>query len=122
MPRGTVADMYMPHDQQHADLPPVPESESEIEQPTKCKRTIMPPPATSAGGVRNAAAKSAAKAATKRTTDGSPVHSFQTLLADLATITRNRIQPNFPAAVAFDQIALPRALQQQALDLLGVCL
>jgi len=29
------------------------------------------------------------KAATKRTHDGLPVHSFRSLLADLATVTRN---------------------------------
>jgi hypothetical protein len=34
-----------------------------------------------------------AKAATKATTDGGPVHSFATLLEDLATIAVNRIQP-----------------------------
>jgi len=34
-----------------------------------------------------------AKDATKHTADGAPVHSLATLLADLATITANRIQP-----------------------------
>jgi len=60
------------------------------------------------------------KARTKRTDDGQPVHSFQTLLADLATITKNRIRPNITGAVPFEQTTRPTPLQQRALDLLGV--
>lgn len=60
------------------------------------------------------------KACTLRTTDGQPVHSFQTLLADLATIVKNHIQPNLAGAPAFDKTTRPTALQRQALDLLGV--
>ena len=43
-----------------------------------------------------------AKAATKATTGGGPVHSFATLLEDLATIAVNRIQPagGLPARLA----------------------
>ena len=48
------------------------------------------------------------------------MHSFQTLLADLATIVKNRIQPKLPGVEAFDQVTQPTPLQQQALDLLGV--
>src|ERR1035438_9032023 len=44
-----------------------------------------------APAVRSASAK--LKALTKQTDDGLPVHSFQTLLGDLATIAKNRIQP-----------------------------
>ncbi len=61
-----------------------------------------------------------AKAATKRTADGLPVHSFQTLLQDLATITKNRITPKIDGAGSFDKITEPTVVQQQALDLLGV--
>jgi hypothetical protein len=64
--------------------------------------------------------KARRKAQTKQTEDGTPVHSFQTLLADLATIVKNRIQPKLPGAEPFDQITRPTSLQQQALDLLGV--
>jgi len=60
------------------------------------------------------------KAACKRTERDEPVHSFQTLLADLATITKNRIQPNLLGAEPFEKIAQPTALQQRALSLLGV--
>ena len=37
------------------------------------------------------------KARGKRTANGLPVHSFRTLLGDLATITRNRVVPECPA-------------------------
>ena len=60
------------------------------------------------------------KAAQKRTEQDEPVHSFQTLLADLATIAKNRIQANLPGAEPFEKITRPTALQQRALSLLGV--
>jgi Transposase DDE domain len=61
-----------------------------------------------------------AKAAAKRTGDGLPVHSLDSLLADLATICLNQIQPADPALPAFCLITTPTPLQRQALDLLGV--
>jgi Transposase DDE domain len=60
------------------------------------------------------------KARTLRTPDDLPVHSFQTLLADLATIAKNRIRPKLPGADRFDQITRPTPLQRKAFDLLGV--
>ena len=62
------------------------------------------------------------KALTKRTAEGFPVHSFPSLLADLATIAKNRIRPKLPGATAFDQITQPTPLQRRAFDLLGVTL
>lgn len=65
--------------------------------------------------------KAKRKAASKRTEqDDLPVHSFQTLLADLATIVKNRIQPLIPGSPSFDKLTTPSHLQQKALDLLGV--
>jgi hypothetical protein len=60
------------------------------------------------------------KASTKLTDDGGPVHSFRTLLRDLATVAKNRILPKLEHPVAFDLITTPTALQQHAFDLLGV--
>jgi len=60
------------------------------------------------------------KAATKRTDDDRPVHSFQTVLADLATIAKNRIQPSVPGAESFEKITRPTSNQQRILDLLDV--
>jgi hypothetical protein len=60
-----------------------------------------------------------AKAATKATTSGGPVHSFATLLDDLATIAANNIQPA-GGLPAFTIITTPTPLQRQAFELLGV--
>ena len=48
-----------------------------------------------------------AKAATKRTPAGLPVHSFASLLADLATICLNTIQPADPAQPGFRLVTTP---------------
>ena len=61
-----------------------------------------------------------AKAGGKRTPDGLPVHSFRTLLADLATLTRNRVRPAIPGAMTADVLARPTPLQAKAFRLLGV--
>lgn len=57
------------------------------------------------------------KALSKQTADGLPVHSFRTLLADLATLTRNRTRMG---EQSFDMLAMPTALQARALHLLQV--
>jgi hypothetical protein len=59
------------------------------------------------------------KATRKVTADGGPVHSFATLLADLATITASRIQPA-AGQPEFTLITTPTPLQRQAFELLGV--
>jgi hypothetical protein len=61
-----------------------------------------------------------AKAAAKRTPADLPVHSFDSLLADLATICLNQIQPADPALPGFQLVTTPTPLQRHALDLLGV--
>jgi hypothetical protein len=59
-----------------------------------------------------------AKAARKRTEDGSPVHSFRTLLQDLASLTRNivRIGDDTPTAM----LAKPTPLQQDVFNRLSL--
>jgi transposase len=60
------------------------------------------------------------KQTTGMTPDGLPVHSFRTLLADLATLARNTIitaiNPNYPLSV----VTRPTPVQQKAFDLLGL--
>jgi transposase len=60
------------------------------------------------------------KQTTGVTPDGLPVHSFRTLLADLATMARNTIvtaiNPNYPLTV----VTRPTPVQQKAFDLLGL--
>jgi len=60
------------------------------------------------------------KAASKHTAEGVPVHSFRTLLKDLATITKNQIQPNLPDAPTFATVTQPTRTQKEALDLLRI--
>jgi len=57
------------------------------------------------------------KACRKRTEDGFPVHSFATLLSDLATIVKDTIQMG---EVRFQKTTTPTPLQQKAFDLLRV--
>ena len=60
------------------------------------------------------------KQSTGVTPDGLPVHSFRTLLADLATLARNTIvtaiNPLYPLTV----VTRPTLVQQKAFDLLGL--
>jgi transposase len=60
------------------------------------------------------------KQTTGLTEDGLPVHSFQSLLADLATLARNiittAITPHHPLTV----LTRPTPVQQKAFDLLGI--
>jgi transposase len=62
------------------------------------------------------------KQATGVTADGLPVHSFHTLLVDLATMARNTIttaiNPLYPLTV----VTRPTPVQQKALDLLGLAM
>jgi len=69
---------------------------------------------------RSSAAK--LKALTKQTADGIKVHSFQSLIGDLATIAKNRIQPADKNIAVFDMLTQPTVIQQRAMDLLGVTL
>lgn len=59
-----------------------------------------------------------AKAASRKTADGQPVHSFRTLLQDLGTLTRNTVR--FGDATPVTMLAKPTPLQQDALEKLGV--
>jgi len=61
-----------------------------------------------------------AKADTKRTSDDRPVHSFTTLLRDLATIVKNRVLPKAADATPFDMLTRPTPHQKRALDLLSI--
>ena len=60
------------------------------------------------------------KARRKRSDDGRPVHSFRTLLGDLATVTKNRVAPRLPGAEPFELLTRPTELQREAFRLLGV--
>jgi transposase len=72
-------------------------------------------PSVVAPAQRSAAAE--AKAHSGRTVDGLPVHSFQTLLQDLRTLTLNSIQMG---ENTFQMVTTPTALQQRVFELLNV--
>jgi hypothetical protein len=61
--------------------------------------------------------KALQKAHSKQTDDGRPVHSFQTLMGDLATIAKNTALMN---GNVMQILTTPTALQQRAFDLLQV--
>ncbi len=60
------------------------------------------------------------KAFTRRTDEGLPVQSFQTLLDNLATLVKDTVQPTQSDLECFEKLSVPTALQQRAYDLLTV--
>jgi transposase len=70
--------------------------------------------------------KAQRKAQRKRTDDGDPVHSFQSLLKYLSTIVKNRVRSrtlpgsNSGRTPEFDTLTTPTPLQRRAFDLLGI--
>ena len=60
------------------------------------------------------------KQTTGRTGDGLPVHSFRTLLADLATLTQNTLVTAIAPEQPFTLTARPTPIQQKARDLLAL--
>jgi len=60
------------------------------------------------------------KRASKLTANGGPVHSFQTLLRDLATCTLNEMTTTLNAAYSFTLVATPTPIQAQAFSLLAL--
>jgi hypothetical protein len=61
-----------------------------------------------------------AKQTTGRTPDGLPVHSLASLLADLATLTRNTMLSALAPEHPFTLTARPTPIQNKAFDLLGL--
>ena len=61
-----------------------------------------------------------AKNATGRAADGVPVHSFQSLLADLATLARNTIVTAIAPDRPFTVLTRPTPIQQKAFNLLAI--
>ena len=79
------------------------------------RSSIVAPAKRSAAALR--------KAAQRRTTENLPVHSFQTLLKDLATLTKNRVcftTNESDVGTTTDLLAQPTPLQQQAFALLNL--
>jgi len=60
------------------------------------------------------------KKATRTSEDGLPLHSFQTLLAELATRCRNTARLNSDGSRSFQIVTEPTPLQARAFELLGL--
>ena len=64
--------------------------------------------------------KAQRKATTKQTEQGTPVHSFPSLLRDLGTIVKNTLRPRATSGTSFEMVTTPTATQKKAFELLGV--
>jgi transposase len=60
------------------------------------------------------------KRTSKLTANGAPVHSFQSLLRDLATCTLNEMTTTLNDAYSYTLVATPTAIQAQAFSLLAI--
>ena len=87
--------------------------EDDDRQQARAKRTSPVQPARISDRAK-------AKADTKTTAEGFPVHSLKTLLADLATLTLNQVTLPTNPDQGFPMIAQPTPLQRKAFELLEV--
>ena len=86
-------------------------------------RDEAPPARTDPVAPRDRSAGAIRKDRDHRTPDGLAVHSFPTLLAELATLTRNRVIPaGVDEGAAFEVLTEPTPLQARAFALIGVSL
>jgi hypothetical protein len=87
-----------------------------------CFTDEQPPTPTDpvAPATRSAAAK--AKASRHQLPDGTPAHSFRTLLDHLGTLARNTIDLAAPTGATIQQLTQPTPTQRRAFDLIGVSL
>lgn len=84
-------------------------------------RDEEPPVAADPVAPARRSAAALAKASHHALADGTPAHSFRTLLAELATLTRNTVVlPGAPDGSAFEITATPTDLQARAYALLGL--
>jgi hypothetical protein len=84
-------------------------------------RDETPPPRTDPVAPPRRSPSAIAKERDHRTPDGLRVGSFATLMAELATLTRNRVVPaGVDDAAAFELLSEPTPLQARAFALIGV--
>jgi hypothetical protein len=83
-----------------------------------CFTDEAPPPRTDPVAPAKRSEGALAKVSRQRDDDGKTLHSFATLLGELATLTRNTIV--FSGGARITKIAVPTPLQRRAFDLIGV--
>jgi hypothetical protein len=83
-----------------------------------CFADEAPPPRTDPVAPARCSAAALAKVRTKQGADGEALHSFATLLGELATLTRNTIV--FSGGARVTNLAAATPLQRRAFELIGV--
>jgi hypothetical protein len=83
-----------------------------------CFTDEAPPPRNDPVAPATRSEGALAKVSRHKSDDGEPLHSFGTLLGELATLTRNTIV--FATGARITKIAVPTPLQRRAFDLIGV--
>jgi Transposase DDE domain len=85
-----------------------------------CFTDQAPPTRTDPVAPAQRSADAAAKASRRHLPDGTPTHSFRTLLEHLATLTRNQVHfAEQPHPVTTELLAAPTTVQRRAFELVG---
>jgi hypothetical protein len=85
-----------------------------------CFTDQAPPTRTDPVAPAQRSAAAAAKASRRQLPDGTPTHSFRTLLEHLATLTRNQVHfAEQPRPVTAELLATPTTVQRRAFELVG---
>jgi len=85
-----------------------------------CFTDQAPPPRTDPVAPAQRSPDAAAKASRQQLADGTPVHSFRSLLDHLGTLTRNQVHfTQQPRPVTTELLATPTPTQRRAFELLG---
>ena len=83
-----------------------------------CFTDEAPPTRNDPVAVAQRSAAATAKASHRQLADGTPTHSFRTLLEHLATLTRNQVRfAQQPRPITAELLATPTPLQRRAFDL-----
>ena len=96
------------------ELAPMLFDDTDKEAAAAARASVVAPAQRSEAAIR--------KQTTGVTPDGLPVHSFRTLLADLATLTRNTIVTAIAPALPLIVLARPTPVQRRAYELLQLAL
>ena len=84
-----------------------------------CFTDQAPPKRTDPVAAAQRSADATAKASHRRLPDGSPAHSFRTLLDHLGTLARDQIEFADPAGATIHKLTSPTPTQRRAFDLVG---
>jgi hypothetical protein len=83
-----------------------------------CFTDTQPPPRTDPVAAAQRSAAAIAKASRRRLPDGSPTHSFRTLLDHLGTLTRDQVVFADPSGATIHKLTTPTPTQRRAFELI----